>query len=803
MAVDYDKSNNGYPDQAAPDSEKKSMQYGLQVANYIENQHFYEQNDLFSFYDSRLEIESNRLYARGAQDPDMYKRQLRVDGDDSYLNMDWEPVPVAPKFVDLIVNGIQDRLWDVNAYAQDSQATQKRRDDYKILQGEMERKQDLLAIQQQTGVDMFENDPDQLPESSEELDVFIQLNYKQKVEIAAETAINQTFDLNRFDQLRRRINRDLTECGIAVVKHSFDPSRGIAIDYVDPADVVHSYSDDDAFGDLTYVGEIKRVNIKDVQQMFPDLSQDEIRKIRQASANHYDRNSIAYQQVQNDDEEKREANMAELMFFCWKTTKRNIHKIATKKTGTKTAIKRDESFEGPKHSDAMFSKSDKIEEVVYTGVKVIGSDELLLKWELEKNMVRPKSSTHDVLMPYIIHAPNMHRGRFDSIIKRITKYIDRIQITDLKIQQVLQKMVPPGVAIDAEAITEIDLGNGTAYDPREAMNMFFQTGSVIYRSINSEGDRASGQLPIQNLPNDIGNNLAQLIQAKASFYEEIRLATGINEARDASDPDPRALVGVQKQLAANSNVCTRHILDSSLEITKKLAEAIALRTQDVLEFHPLKEDFKMAIGKVNTTVIESLDGLHLHDFGIFLELEPDDEEKAQLEQNIQQALQQQMIFLDDAIDIRQIKNLKLANQVLKVRRQQKHKQDMETQQAQSEAAAQASAQAAQVAEQAKQQTLQMQIQADAAKEQAMTDNHIRKLEAEKEFEKEILMLKHELEVQKLQMQLQASSAENDKNNRAKERQEKLKVGGSGPSVSTANKANTVDGKIKGAGFLQQ
>ena len=791
----------GYPDQAASDEQKDSMEYGNQVANYISNEWFYRDAGVAKFYDNREEMERLRLYARGQQNTAKYKRELAVDGDLSYLNLDWEPVQVLPKFVDLIVNGIQDRLWDIKAYAQDELATNQRKNDLDVLKGEMDRKDELLALQAETGVEMFENDPETLPSTSEELDIFTQLNYKQGVEIAAETAINQIFELNRYNHTRGRLNRDLVEIGMAVARHSFDPSMGVSIDYVDPADMIYSYTTDPAFADMYYGGEIKRINIKDLLQMFPHLTGEQLTKIRQASASHYDTHGIGYEQVQTERDDQREANKAEVMFFSWKTVRQSVFKIRAKKNGGKVAIKKDGSFEGPKSDDAMFSKSERIEEVIYSGVKVLGDDSLLLKWEVEKNMVRPKSSTHEVLMPFIIHAPNWHRGRHDSMIKRITKYADMIQLLHLKIQQVIQKVVPPGVGIDADALAEIDLGDGTSYNPREALNMFFQTGSVIYRTMNTEGDHLGPRIPITELPGSQGQQLQSLINAQAYWYDQIRLSTGINEARDASDPDPRALVGVQKMLAANSNVCTRHILDGSLEITKKLAEACSLRMQDVLEHHPLKEGFKMSIGRVNTAVIGSLDGLHLHDFGIFLELEPDDEEKQFLEQNIQQALQQQMIFLDDAIDVRSIKNLKLANQVLKIRRKKKFEQDQQLQQSQQEAQTQSNVQAAQAAEQAKQQTLQIQIQADAAKEQSQTDNHIRKLGAEKDMEKEILQLKHELEMVKLNTQLEAASIENSKNNAAT--QKAASAGGGAAKVSTSNKSNTIDDKVVGAGFLKQ
>ena len=790
-----------FPDVAAPDSVKKTEMYGNQVANFIANEWFYKDSGLSRFYDSRYEMERLRQYARGNQDTAKYKRELAVDGDLSYLNLDWEPVPVIPKFRDLIVNGITDRLWDVVATAQDKTSVMKRKDDIATLRGEMKNKEDLMAVQQATGVDVFENDPSTLPANEDELSVYTQLNYKQKSEIAAETAINYIFKSNRFEETRRRVSIDITEIGKGIVKHEFDPQSGVKIEYVDPADVIHSYSEDPNYKDVYYVGEIKRVNLSDIQQMFPGLSMQTIKEIRQAGASYYDYHGINYEQVQGDNDEAREANKCEVMYFCWKSTSRDIHKIRTNRKGGQTAVKKDK-LDDPKTADAMFEKAERIEEVIYEGVKVLGGgDNLLLRWELQKNMIRPKSSTSEVVMPYVMVAPNMHRGRLDSMVKRITKYADMIQLTYLKIQQVIQKVVPPGIYVDADGLAEIDLGNGTAYNPREALNMFFQTGSIIGRSMTAEGDRNPGAVPIQEIPGSQGQQLLTLLQTQQYWYDQIRLATGINEARDASDPDPRALVGVQKMLAANSNVCTRHVLDGGLMLAKKVSEAVILRMQDIFEFHPLKEQFRMAIGKENVETLDSFDGFHLHDFGIFLELEPDDEEKQFLEGNIQQALASQQIHLDDAIDVRQIKNLKLANQVLKVRRKKKYEEDMAMQSQQAEAQSKGAVEAAQASSQSAAQLEQMKAQLEQQKMQMEHQLKIQSLQAEKEAEKEILMLKAQLENQANQQQQGFESRENQKRDRSSEKQAAAKE--SGIDVGLGNKQNTIDNKVKGAGYLQQ
>ena len=805
--MDSHKINSyGIPDQTASDEMKSSMDYGNSVANYISNEWFVKDTNVNTFYDGREEIESLRLYARGEQDPSQYKTYMGADGDLSFLNLDWKPIPVIPKYVDLIVNGMQDRLFDFKATAQDKVATNKKKADLDELKAEMELKEELTVMSQAAGVDLFTNDRNSLPESTEEYEIYTQLHYKQQVEIAAETTINYVAAANRYHEIKERTDRDQVEVGMSVVKHSYEPEVGLKIEYVDPADIVHSYSNDPHFDDVYYVGEIKRINVSDLVQMFPELANDEekIKRIRQAGAAHYDNFGIGYTQVQENDD-KRESNKVEVMFFCWKTYRNVIHKIRENRKGGKTAVRRDETFSGPKGDDAKFERTHKVEEVVYEGVKVLGDDTLLLKWKPAENMVRPKSSEANVVLPYIMSAANYNKGMRDSMVKRITQFADKIHIIDLQIQKLIQKVVPPGLRIDPDAVAAVDMGNGTNMNLREVINMYTQTGTIFARSLNADGDPVGGE-PIRELPGSQMIQLQGLLASQQYYYDQISKATGINDARDAGDPDPKALVGVQKLAAANSNTATRHITKASEAITKRVGEAIVLRMQDVLEHHNDEERYRMAIGRANVAVIDSLKDMHLHDFGIELELEPDEEEKQFLEQNIQQALQQQMIFLDDAIDVRSIKNIKLANQVLKLRRKKKFEQDQREAQQNQEHQAQLNTQSAQAAEQAKMQAAQTLTQSEIQKEEAVNNFAMMKLNAEKEAEKEILMLKHQLQLDIIAAQQVHENAQNTKKLDSAERTANQKISsgagqGSTGGISINNQANTIDGKTMGRGLL--
>jgi hypothetical protein len=312
----------------------------------------------------------------------------------------------------------------------------------------------------------------------------------------------------------------------------------------------------------------------------------------------------------------------------------------------------------------------------------------------------------------------------------------------------MNRMVPDGVYLDADGLAEIDLGNGTNYNPQEALNMFFQTGSVIGRSFTSDGDMNPGKVPIQQIQSSSGGNKLQSLIATYNYYlQMIRDVTGLNEARDGSTPDKNALVGVQKLAAANSNTATRHILQSMMYLTAEAAECLSLRISDIIEYSPTREAFIRAIGAHNVATLEELKDLHLYDFGIFIELMPDEEEKQMLENNIQVALAQQLIDLDDAIDLRNVRNVKLANQLLKVKKKKKQEKDQLVQQQNIQAQSQANAQAQQVAAQAEVQKNQAKTQSEAQLEQAKNELKMQYLEREAEVKKELMKLEFELNSQ--------------------------------------------------------
>jgi len=798
MAITTGQLPTQFPSQAVSDAEKQSKEYGLSVARAIEQEWFNKDNGatMASFFQSTQEYNRLRLYARGEQSIRKYKDEFAVNGDLSYLNLDWKPVPIIPKFVDIVVNGMQDRLFDIKAFAQDPIATEKRTDFVKGVERDMASKEVLTAIEQQLGVSARNVPEDELPSSSEELELYMQLGYKQGIEIAEEQAINNVFLSNKYPEIKKRVDYDLTVLGIGAVKNTFNNTDGIKVDYVDPADLIWSYTDDPNFEDCYYFGEIKRISTNELHKQYPNIPDSEIAELTKKGSNWADYDNTLYNPRTNEIDNN---NTLTLLYFNWKTWENNVYKIKETSTGAEKAIKKDDTFDPPSDKRTRFKKVAKAIEVIYEGAFVLGTN-TLLKWEKASNMIRPSSNTNKVLMNYTVSAPRMYKGVISSLVSKMTPYADLIQLTHLKLQQTIQRMTPSGVFIDADGLAEVDLGNGTSYNAQEALNMYFSTGSIIGRSLTVEGDQNPGRVPIQELPGSGGGQVQVLVGAYNQYLQMIRDVTGLNEARDGSDPDPNSLVGVQKLAAANSNTATRHILSSSMYITLALAEAVCLRFKDVLEFHPTKKAFIGSLGKFSVGSLEEMNNLHLHDFGIFLELAPDEEEKSLLEANIQVALSRDSINLEDAIDIREVKNLKLANQLLKVRRKQKQQTDQEMAQAASVAQAEAQGQMQIQVEEAKAQAEQIKTESKIQYRSADIEFEIKKLEVEARTKRELMQFEYDLNVKLKELELDAQKEIIDKQSQTAESVANIKsVSGppsSGkPSKSFESKGNDVLGGI--------
>jgi len=747
--VNINITSAGFPSQFVSDAEKATEEYGLQIGQAIQYEWFKKDGNNSRYYDQWRNFHKLRLYARGEQSVKKYKDELAIDGDLSYLNLDWTPVPIIPKFVDIVVNGMSDRLFKIKAYAQDAMSQSNRSKYQDILHGQMLAKDALEIIKSESGFDPFVMNPDEMPADDDELALHMQIKYKPAIEIAEEEAINTILEENKYLDLRKQFDYDLTTIGIAVAKHEFLKGSGVKVSYVDPANIVYSYTEDPHFKDCFYWGEIKTLPITECKKIDPTLTNEDLEKISKYSQSWYDYYNVA-QFYENDIFYR---DTVTLMYFNYKTTKKMVYKKKLLETGGSKVIEKDDQFNPPAEmmEEARFEKIEKTIDVWYEGVMVMGTN-ILLKWELSKNMVRPKSASQHALPNYVAVAPRMYKGNIESLVKRMIPFADLIQVTHLKLQQVISRTVPDGVFIDADGLNEVDLGTGAAYNPEDALRLYFQTGSVIGRSYTQDGEFNNARVPIQELNTNSGASKTQMLIYNYNHYlNMIRTVTGLNEARDGSTPDPNSLVGLQKLAALNSNTATRHILDSSLYIFRGLSEALTYRIADILEYSDFKDDFVNKIGRYNVSILNDISDLYIYDFGVFLEVAPDEEDRAKLEQNIQMALSRGDIYLEDAIDIRELKNIKLANQLLKLKRKKKQEKEQQIEMQKQAMVAQQNMQSQQMAAQTAMQKIQAETQSKMQIKQAEIAFEMEKMKGEAMLKSQLMAeeFKYNLELKGL------------------------------------------------------
>ena len=761
MKINYN-TNSTFPSQVVSDGEKATWEYGTQVAQAIEQEWFNQGRTNGNRYLTTWNNYNRlRLYARGEQPVDKYKDELSINGDLSYLNLDWKPVPIISKFVDILVNGISNKNYEINAFAQDPESLEKRTNYAEMLAQDIFARETMQQIVEKLDSSLFNTTipESKLPEDETELELHMQLNYKQAIEIAEEEVINQVLDTNRWELTKRRVNYDLVTCGIGACKTNFNLSNGVTVDYVDPAYLIYSYTEDPNFEDIYYVGELKPVTLPEIAKQFPRLDDATLEKIQQQQGNRtymYGYGNGPWDQ-----------NTIPLLYFEYKTYSEQVFKIKETEYGLEKALEKPDTFNPPENDN--FDRVGRTIETLYRGVKVLGTD-IMLRWEMCPNMTRPKADTTKVEMNYAICAPRMYKGRIESTVGRITGFADMIQITHLKLQQVIARMVPDGVFLDMDGLAEVDLGNGTNYNPAEALNMYFQTGSIVGRSLTQEGDMNPGKVPIQELQTSSGQGkIASLIQTYQYYLQMIRDVTGLNEARDGSMPEKDTLIGLQKMAVNASNTATRHVMQASLWLTIRTCENISLKVADSLKNPLTLNSLKSSISTYNVATLAEIQNLPLHDFGIYLELEPEEEEKAMLEQNIQMALQQGGIDLEDAIDVRRIKNLKLANDVLKQKRKEKQKMAQQQQMQVAQAQEQAKAQAAQAIAEAEVQKQQALTAANVQYEQAKAQMELQKIQQQAQLKKEEMEIKHMYDLELKRMEVDAMTA---KENMIEDRKDK-------------------------------
>ena len=695
----------GYPNPMASKEDKEKKEFGIQYFKKMYADWNGDNNSLLNIKSQRYD--RTRKYSRGLQSVNKYKNLINSSGDTSYLNLDWTVIPIIPKFVDVMVGSLTNQDYKVLCNAIDPISTQKRQDDKMDMAVSIMTKDFAEKLSVASGIPMGPSAGS--PETDEELELYMQLNYKQATEIAMEEGIELAFTINNWDEISRRIIRDLIDINISATKTFLD-ANGIGIRYVDPKYLVTSHSTSPDFKDLLHVGEIRQITIQELKRIAGDqFTEDEYHDM---AKNYISKNgnptSLTTSLLGNHFEyEKFTVDILDAEF---KSVDIMHYEKKSNRYGGTTVNKKNKNYKPPKKSKYNRKQIKPQIETWYSGKWVIGTD-YLFDYGLKENMLRPKNNLARTLGSYTIYSPDHSIIDTKSMVERMIPFADQIQLIHLKMQQLIAKTRPKGMAIEVGSIEGVSKGEGGTFTPLEVQDIYEQTGNLYYRMLDDSGDPLHAR-PIQELSGGAGQYLQELMASYNYNLERIRDVSGINEVRDGSAPSNDALVGVQKLALLASNNATRGLNHAYTTIMEGVANRAALALQDLVKYKGAYKGYINAIGETNMKVVDISKDISPVEMGIKIEALPDEIETELLEQNIQQSLAQKELRLEDAIMIRNVKNVKLANQMLVLRRKKYMKEQQEMAAQQSQMNAEAQQQAAQVAAQVAAQAEQVKVEGE-------------------------------------------------------------------------------------------
>ena len=742
------KKIGGYPSPLVSPKEKEKKEYGL--AYFKKMYHDWKDNAEINIDSKKARYAKARSYAQGSQSVSKYKDLLDVEGDTSYLNLDWTPVNIIPKFLDLIVNDLSNQEYEVLANATDPIAETKREQDKNRMFAQMLVKPGLEELSKVTGYDVTQKG--YIPRTQEELDIHMALSYKQATEVSMEKGIKFVMDLSNYDGIKKAVIRDLVVCGIGACKTYIDPNVGVKIKRVEPSNLITSYTNHEDYSDIQHAGEVYTITIGELKRLAGDqLNEEDFNKIagEYSGKNNNDTISPNYESYVNQHQNEHEYDKFRVTVLDAEFFSVNELKYEKKKNiyGGYTVRKKDHSYKKPKISKLERELIKTSVKVVYSGMWIVGTD-FVLNYGLAKNMMRKKSNLTETKLSYVVYAPGTHKMINKSMVERMIPFADQIQLAHLKLQQIIAKARPKGAAFELGALENVSKGDGGTFTPMELQEIYDQTGNIYYRTLNDEGLPTSA-VPVQELENGIGGDMQKLIMIYGHNLQMIRDVTGVNEAKEGAKPPSEALVGVQKLQILASNNATRNINDGYLSLTKRIAECVCMRLQDIIKNKVKFRSYSNALGKGTMSMMSINKDVSHHEFGILLEVAPDADQKLQLEQNLQMSLAQKEMRLEDVITIRSIKNMKLANQVLMFRRRKYQEEEEKKAREAQKQNAQIQQQAAQQQAQIKQQEMQMLSQMQAQEAQVKSQSRIQELQTEYQLKDQLDSQQHQRRMEEI------------------------------------------------------
>ncbi len=621
------------------------------------------------FYNGREQYKQNLAYALGQQDVEQYKQMVGCDDTQkSFINTNWDIVPIMNKFVDITVGNMQKREFNIECNAIDPTAQNAVKETRAKLEANIYLREVLDQVNEIMGVNYDGDQREEMPKTLEEVELHMALNDKLEVAINMEDGLDLIYYMNDWQQVSEQIDRDLVIYGVAACK-DFTDSNGLPrVRRVDPRNLLTQYSKTPHFKGCEAFGEVVTMTLAEFQRKVKtELSVSQKEEIYNLFSKRSSFDGAHSPQVAHSNEHRFGSAYDDVVITCFDfefaSTNTSVYERKKSKHGNSSTYKKGFNHKGAKRSKVVKQSYS----VWYKGLWIVGTDHIF-QAGLCHDMKVPKSSFEQSLSNFHVIAPGMVDMNNVSLVERMTPVCDDIQLNIIKLRQAIARARPKGLLIEIGGLENIPKGKGgEAFQPLELIAMYNETGNMLTRSLDDQGN-AMGP-PMSELENGMARDVMNYISIINFYLGLLRDATGINEIADASTPDPDMLKGVAEMAVQSTNNALQGLYSARKFLFESLSKSLVLRIQDSVENNELK-GYASALGETDMRLIKVNKDVSLHEFGIKIEDRPDANEKAILEQHLNTALQQRNqtgsggITIDVYYAVKGFQNIKHAQQYL-------------------------------------------------------------------------------------------------------------------------------------------
>lgn len=653
-----------FPDMLASMETKATEAYGMQEAKaiwgtYITNSVQYNlqrQRDII-----------NRQYAEGFESIEKFK-MLKGIPNTSYLNLDFSPVNIIATTVDKIVGRMAAVGFKIQCNAIDPESKDKFDEVRNQLYADMYLKTHAQNMEQTTGVPLVPKGK-YVPQSDDEVDLHMQMNFKEDTSVAMEEAFNFVFNSNMFESTREKLIRDLVVLKRCAVQRYYDQDWNIRVDYIDPVDVITPYSKYDDFRNIPYIAVIKSYTIGEISIM-KNFSDEQLFQMAKANAGQLNNPAWNWGNSYEGYYRNGDSNGLSMPWYNFNIQVLEYYFLGIDKTVAEfqTVKGRRKKFKKVPVSNAPNPEAERIQKNIqnlYQGKWIINTD-YMIEHKRAFNVPREKilgSYSPLASLPIKLIAPGIYDMKNKSHVERMIPHEDGMNLANLGLQTVIIKARPPGVAIDSRGLMDSAKAMGDKMKPMDVVKIYEQTGNFVFSSMTEENDVINSRV-ITELRGGISEAFRGFIETWQFHKQQIFEVIGINPNVDPGSSPTDVGLGVQDNAIQATNDSLRPLYNSHLKLVGTLAKEVSLMIQDCIEYD--NDAFVNAIGAQSTKTLELGKKLAMVQMGIKVELLPDDKEKADIVQMLQLGIENQSLNASDAFRIKNEmkENPKLAAQLL-------------------------------------------------------------------------------------------------------------------------------------------